>query len=177
MLHRVAVGQNLFYYYDGVKACRKETMKRYCICGGASVKGYKEDCTIKTLINRKKYYDSLGKSILLLHPTAKLCNTKVEGPHITLPEPEPPVVIPTEPQPTLSPGPTPTWPATTGKNESDIRAYCENAIRNSAVGRACASISNFPSHLYIEQCIVNVQVNTEIIKYSRNNCNQWAIAD
>ena len=133
-------------------------MKQYCICGGASITGYKEDCTIKSLVNRKKYYDSLGKSILLLHPTAKLCNTKVEGPHITLPEPEPPVVIPTEPQPTSSPGPTPTWPTATGKTESDVKAYCDHTIRNSAVGRACALIAGFPFQNYIDECLINVKV-------------------
>ena len=159
-MNRVPVEQNLFYYYDGLKVCRKEENgTHYCVCGGASVTGYKEDCTVKSVVSRKEYYDAIRKPILLLHPTAKACNTIVKETHIVLPKPDPPSFVPTGPQPTPQPTPSPTWPTATGKTESDVKAYCDNAIRNTAVARACASITDFPFQTYIDECLINVLVN------------------
>ena len=126
------------------------------MCQGSSTTGYKSDCTV-SLTNRTEYYQGQGKSVLLLHPTARECNTKESSVHVVLPrqsvreQPATPTPTPTNP--------VPTWPTPTGKQELAVKAYCEKEIRDSAVGKACASIFDFPFEDSITECQVNVLVS------------------
>ena len=114
-----------------------------------------------------------GKSILLLHPTAKACNRNENKDHIVVPECCKDDVYKHNPTPT--PGVTATWPTPNGKRESDAKSYCENAIRNSAVARACTVIPNFPFQDYVDQCVENVKVSKNAIFENENqdgpHCN------
>ena len=149
-------GSNLFNYYDGMKTCR-EPPKQYCVCKGDSLTGYKENCNITSLLTGgRDYYQTIGGS-LLIHPTAISCNSKVAG--LVLPQEKShcPNSYPTPLSPPTRPPSR--WPTRTGKTERGVKVYCEKEIIESAVGRACASIPNFPFQDSINECILNVKVS------------------
>ena len=155
VMYRFSQWGSLFNYQDNVQGCQTQTRKYYCICKKDS-NGYQEDCSHRTLIGRENYYDGFSQMTLLLHPAVKACNTKVKEPSIVLPD----ITKRNETYTPLPPtGPPPTFPTITGKKKPVVRQYCENRIRNSAVGKACSIIPNFPFQNYIDICVQNVKVS------------------
>ena len=57
------------------------------------------------------------------------------------------------------------FPTPTGKTEKSARSNCNEAIRNSTIGKACLdTIKNFTIDSFVNQCVVDTRVSATCIQ-------------
>ena len=140
---------NLFKYKDTGK--RIDPPKRFCSCstspsGDSISKCDSISAKPSDQDNTKKYTQLVPAIAVQGKNIAKtVVLPDVDGDYDFEPE-EPPKV-------------TPGWPTASGRTKQQVEAYCIAQIKNSASGKICSIIPDFPIDQYIQQCIVDIKVS------------------
>ena len=160
------MGKSLFYYKGGPKKCHAQRIKYYCTCQGCTCNGCCGNkrtvkCDYSSFAKRPKYRVGTQGWKNLNFPGGKHCGKRKRrstSDDIILPDDELELG-----DYVYNPGNitarVPTWPTPTGKSEASTRRHCENALRNSEVGKACLKlILGLDLTPFIEECLEDVQV-------------------
>ena len=147
---RIPNGKSLFYYTDKIEN-QKTTSKRYCTCESTTLGGLKEKCDRDSQAHSPGY----GKDRNWVELVSPYSYKNYLGRYVFLPK-EDDVFPIFEPEEITDPEPT--WPTKLGRTKSDAEAHCNNALRNSDVGKVCVKIQNFNISSFVEKCVEDIKV-------------------
>lgn len=156
---RLAVGTSLFYHQPTERKCNKQEKARYCQCTAPD--GANEDvvidCSTDLSIYKDKYQLASSGYKEFRFPALEHCEMKKQPTgDLDLPDNKPDTDL-YDPKNKTN-GTAPTWPTPKGKTKIFVTNYCNNAIRNSQVGKICSKIDSFDFQQHITQCISDIQV-------------------